>query len=636
MVLSGSNSDLNLAIATCQRKCKATFIACIYLLMVTVQYSKRVSNGPPTATEIQRVHDFIAAQERDINFVTDALLKEQDRLSVSEKAVSNLKLATEQVKAVIKSHQKNIGSLKGVKEQFQMLQWKKSPEIQNEPHTRELYEALANNITQILTKTSPVIEDQIAEAESNVILLSKRLNQLEDELVGWIFSHDLTKDRVRQLKASIELLKPGLDSAKRALSPIYRIHREIWVLIFEAYIMIELEEYLAQLNTLPFRSFAFVLSSVCTTWRNIVITQPGLWSTITIHPSSLLSSSEYALLCHSINKTSQRFTFICNLSQTLEWSNEIMWLDAHDDGLDREYREGEIDNNATIPPEKSFITHLLINHDYYSYAERVWTVPFRNTENLKLTFLSDGDEGNIQTILEPFTSLKSFELHDKGSRIQNLGNGIASLSSITHLGITITDMPDFDMTNIFDPRLVELRVRHNGRNPSRQLRGTLRLPKLKTLGITHQDTALLESVDTPGLRDLELYGSISHRSEWTLGPRSRDALSKIINISFYDWRAESTGNAQSSPPAPNLGCPGAAFRELAVSTSSLRTAKFVGCQVNGVPLLELFRSRQTSNNPLLSHLQSMEFRGCSTITRSEYEAITELFPNVRFCEFTFS
>ncbi|PVF93702.1 hypothetical protein CPB86DRAFT_829143 [Serendipita vermifera] len=586
---------------------------------------KRALNAPPTASETKHIREFIATQENDISILTKSLIKEKERLSAGEKAVLNLNRAIRQLKALIDSHRENFASLQSIQQRFQANGWTQRLEMQDQPETAGQYEALTTHIARVLAKSSPVIDDQITVAESDIKELSNSLNQLEDELVGWKFVRDLAKDRVTHLTTSIDLLKPGLKSAKQSLSPIYRTYREIWILVFEEYLTIRLEEYLEQPDTLPFRPPTHVLSSVCTTWRNIVLTQPSLWTVITIDPSNWLSRSEHGLLCLSLLKAGERFTFICNLSQRLEWFQNVYQLEhygPHDDNIGREYRHGEVVNSAVVPPEKSWTTQLVINQNHNSYAQRTASVPFRSREHLKLTFQSGGDQGHVQEILSHFRRLNRFEFSDKGSRIVSLGTVAESLASLTHLRITIEDMPAIDMTNILNPGLVELRITHNGQNLSTRLPSILGLSQLKILGITYPDVALLESLDAPALRDLELHGSTSQRPECVLEASARDILSRISNLSFHDWKVKPVDGMQISP--------GGVFKQLAASMPSLRTVKFMNCQLNGGTLVELFKSRLTSDSPVIAQLEGISFTGCSIITRTEYEIISEAFPSIKF------
>ncbi|PVF93700.1 hypothetical protein CPB86DRAFT_789831 [Serendipita vermifera] len=47
-------------------------------------------NCAPTESEIMRVHDFIALREKDLQYLTQEHQKEEERLRVAEKAITNL------------------------------------------------------------------------------------------------------------------------------------------------------------------------------------------------------------------------------------------------------------------------------------------------------------------------------------------------------------------------------------------------------------------------------------------------------------------------------------------------------------------------------------------------------------------
>lgn len=299
------------------------------------------------------LNNFIASQEKDINHLNDTITEENTRLTLSEKAIFNLTHALQRGRRILSLHEENLSSLKDIQERLSVDVWIEYPDSQEEPETKRLYESFGANISLGLSRISPTIDENIASLDIEIKNLRQSLILLEDELLGWEFTRDLSKVTIDRLLSSLGGVSSTLRSAKVALSPLRTVPREIWLCIFKECLMQEVQHYTMQVGIMPFRSVPTVLSRVCSSWRKIVRVESALWSYVTVYPMKQISSPDYSLVVRSFSKSPNLFTMMINLSQFEVFQDGAY---AYSIGTTS---SNSLSNDIAIPAGKVYDIHLV-------------------------------------------------------------------------------------------------------------------------------------------------------------------------------------------------------------------------------------------------------------------------------------
>jgi len=127
-----------------------------------------------------------------------------------------------------------------------------------------------------------------------------------EELLAKSRSNDIPKSAIErsQLHAHIDILRREpyevesakiLELAKSLFSPIRRLPPEIMSLIFqfEADELILICRTTTTRNPSNFSGFIFLLTWVCTWWREIILSQPSFWTSMKISSSSLSANDQF-------------------------------------------------------------------------------------------------------------------------------------------------------------------------------------------------------------------------------------------------------------------------------------------------------------------------------------------------------
>jgi hypothetical protein len=310
-----------------------------------------------------------------------------------------------------------------------------------------------------------------------------QMSSLEGELAGWKFTRDLTKDIILQLTSSIESMNPGIESAKMPFSSHYCIPKEIWIIIFEHCLVMELEEYLITANATLFLPTPVILSLVCSQWHKIISKEHKLWSYIAIYPCKQLTDHKSGLLNHAVSMAGSEFTFISNLSYKMNWDT------GNDDPCS--YRLYRPFNTVRMPASAQYTLHLITSDDLYSQTPYITANPFGQTESLKLTIQFSEGSGNIWDPLDQFAHTTKFELCDKGGIFHKFSGLATRLPLLKYLRIHLENVSIINLTDKIPVNLVELRLLHTGRGTISPLSPTATLSQLKVLGINYMETDLL-------------------------------------------------------------------------------------------------------------------------------------------------
>jgi hypothetical protein len=581
--------------------------------------SQRYNNRPPTNIEIKHAQEIINTHETTLSFLSERLIKERDRLALSERAIDRLSPAVTRAKKVFEYHKQNLALLEANRNRFSCSEWNPAPDnLPNEAGMSEFYGPLMSHIDYSYQRGHSIIDKEVEVVKKEVIKLSRLLSSLEEELAGWKFIRDLAFNTTQSLSEAINILGPGIDNARLTMSPRNRVPDEIWILIFNYCLLIEFEEYLMESDVTPFRPVPVILSLVSSSWRNLVSMESRLWSLVTVHPSLRLSKSEGELIDRWILNLGREATLVMNLSQWVRWE----WEPSHKHPNDVVTR---------IKPPYSF--HLITNGGNYTESAVV-EGNFVGVETLQITVRPSRSisSRNLWKFLENFTHITRFEFSDKGTGFSKL-NGLATrFPNLQFLRLQFDDMPSIDLTTWINPNLVELRIKHNGSQKIPSLQHSITLSNLKALGINYLQIGFLGDIKVPELQILELYSpEDSYYRGGNIPIECALILRRIHALSFHNWKIRPDITVILKKSKVVSGCAALAFRELGNSTPALEEIKFVDCAMNGRPLIDAFeRFRQTRS--FLSNLRAISLIGCSVITRSECDKIREIFPKTQICE----
>jgi hypothetical protein len=537
--------------------------------------------------------------------------------------------------SLLKQLQENLSSLRVASGEFQDLQSILGASSYIVSDMDATNKALVHEIQTYSSGSLLSIGDQIDDNASRFHKLSRHLACLEEELVGLKFTAELTRSQLFQLNSSMNGLRASLISARAAVSPLLKISKQTWVVIFRLCLNQELEDYRNHQRALSFFSVPLTLSYVCAKWRAILLSEPTLWGLIPIGPDSAPSPSKVERFGDLVKLNKSRFTIIFNLS-TVNPTEKTVQTNAGGYRKATKTTTVKVDTlycqiSSAIPSGKDYAVHIITGDNDPTEANKITYLDFQRASKLILTVGKAGTE--IWNVFYRFSRIRQLEIYDKGGRIA-LPNIAARLPYLTFLKIQFQDLPPFEMSNIFCTRLVELRVRHNGQTRMAPPAQTLCLPELQLLGITYPESSLFNNLEVPKLIYLELYGSNYDLPELAFGPTSRQTLARIHRLSMYDWEQKAEdADVILSDISPESGA-GEIFKGLSSFTSSLQAVRFVDCKMKGLPLVELFKFRTESGNILLSQLRSVSFEGCSIITRAEYEEILQFYSNLNFSKET--
>lgn len=582
--------------------------------------AQRSSNGPPTPSETRRIQQYIALQESDIDHLSSSLRKEESRYSLTNDAIHNLSMTIDHAKKYLSALRENLASLRKVEQSFIVMESLARARIEDEPETASSYDILTNLISLDLATSSPSIKKHIETTEGRMKKIKDYLGTLEGDLAEWNLINKLAKGTVLQLRISIEDIQTARDSARAVLSPIRKIHRELWIYIFQMCVNEELAEFLSlDESSRPFRSIPVTLSQVCKSWRNVIYNEGDLWSIITVPPTQYIPRVEYEQLSSSISRARKNLMVLVNLNQTVRWSDSSYSYYGYQDMCK---------NEAQIPEGINGTLHLVANDDDISTVMKASYIPFRNVTRLIVTIRSKGSQGGLARLLNGFEHISHFELIDKGSRSPSLEVIAERINLFKYLNLRMQDITTIDLGRVLNINLVEIRIRHNGNGKIGELTNILRLENLKTLGIIYPDIGLLEKLDIPALTTLEVYGSENGNPAVVTGEQSLRILSRIRHIEMQDWKewGPVTREIGASRPVTYVT---EAFSQLASLSTSIRTVKFLECTLSGSLLIEFFKSYPKMDTAL-PYLESLCFERCTGITYSDYAAIHEYIADTSF------
>ncbi|PVF91310.1 hypothetical protein CPB86DRAFT_830651 [Serendipita vermifera] len=621
---------------------------------------KRASNKPLTNSETKRIRQFALARERDLDYHLGRLRDEGAKLQLYERDIDNMTQAVDKVDyahsiyrqslSLLKKLGSNFHSVKTATKEFQDIQAILGPSSQVAVDMDQINKDLVQEIQSYTSNGLEMVKNHIEDNMVGFDKLSHHLSCLQEELIGLKFTRDLIKGRISQLQSTVDDLKSSLFPARAALSPLLKVERPILVTIFRLCILKELEDYLKQMGVLSFYSVPLRLSFVCARWRNIICSEPYLWSLIPMCQDSSPSSSKVEGFEEILRRTKGCVTLLLNLSQFIPPPEKVISTyvpapPSSSSSVKKKKGSGKVSSQTgsyttikldtlyqhlarNMHSKQNYEVHMVAKDENLPLTTKATYIQLRSTN--KLSFTTSSTEIGIWGVLDRFSQIEHLELYDKRLHASNFPSLTARLPSLKYLKIEFQDLPPFNTIDVFSSQLVQLRIRHNGRTRIPPLPQDLVLPELQVLGITYPESNLLHSLEAPQLVHLELYGPSHEDPEAVFDERSRQTLSRIHRLSLYDWGVKAGEMQEITSESIPVICAGDIFKRLSSFMSSLHTARFVDCKMRGSSLVDLLKFRSEAGGMVLDHLESISFEGCSVITRAEYERIIEYFPNLKF------
>ncbi|PVF99154.1 hypothetical protein CPB86DRAFT_872789 [Serendipita vermifera] len=589
---------------------------------------KRSSNSPPTASEINRINAYVAKCEANIQYIQKELEFHTAELSRSQDAISNLMASIPWAKAALESHQESLGFLNQVLNTLSLPELQRELDIKEETETSKMYKNLTMDVKGNLLRGTAIMEAQISTFQEEAEKLRYHRDKLEDELIGWTFTHDLAQKAIDHFTTIQTQLTSDLNIAKIAISPIRRTPKEVWIRIFQHCIDKGLEEYIVQSNVVPYRPVSLTLSAVCQSWRNVLSTERQMREIITVHPSQYISLNKFHMLSGCLQRTSAPFEFISNLSQTLSWTWRSSYWDDYDNYVDpnRNLRA----NSISLPIIYPYTVHLVMNDDSSSTTRKAAHLPFRNPKVLDVHIRSAQANSGLLGLFSHFSAVEDLRLDVHGRHILQLGALASALTSLRHLELEIKDMLDVDMIPLLNTNLVELRIRYTGQSGGPGLGSALTLAQLRILGLTYPSSAFLVNLQAQNILELELYDPCRLVPNSGYQQGSLDTIQKLHRISFIDWKTTSSNvsNGNNGSTHANQGVV-PIFEGLATDMIAMESISFSGCNLNGQHLVDIFKDRVGTNGGLLKHLQVVKISRCDGITIDQCDELRMVIPELQ-------
>lgn len=549
-------------------------------------------------------------------------------LSRSQNAISNLTSSIPRAKMALKSHQESLASFRDVLSKLSLPELRENINMNEETETSKLYEDLAKDVKSNVSRGTATLEAQISAFEEETQKLQYHQNRLDDEMIGWKFTRDLSQKAIEHFTAIQNQLTSDLGIAKVAISPIRRIPKEVWIKIFRYCIDEGFRAYTMQSNAVPYRSTSFILSAVCQSWRNVLSTEGKMWQMITIHPSAHISVDEQDVLSSCLRRVRSPFTFISNLSQTLSWTwnNNSYYYGGHYQDPNYNLRS----NNAPFAIMHPYTLYLVMNEDSSNTIRRASNVPFRGTNVLKVHIRSSQANNGLSGLFPYFSTVENLQLNLYGAHIPQLVTLTSALSSLRHLNLDVQDMPSIDMTLILGTNLETLRIRYTGQSDGPRLNNSVNLAQLRVLGLTYPSSSFIENLRAPKIHELEFYESSRNVSDSGYLRTSISVITKLHQISFIDWKTTSSyANDDITDGAHVYIDVVSIFAKLAPSMYAMQSIRFSGCNVNGRHLIDTMKGLADVDNGPLKHLQTIQVSKCDGITIEQCEELRLLAPELQ-------
>ncbi|KAG8812511.1 hypothetical protein FRC19_003088 [Serendipita sp. 401] len=240
-------------------------------------------NIPPTAKGRARFLKLKEAKERDLRNIEDGISKDQAAISASTTAIASIEQTIAHSKTTLTTYRKNLDALISMRQNLQALEHDVGlgSDATEEPESL----GVCNNVLQFIN-TSTTVENQPLDRQQSG--LEDRINrlvamkeELEHELSDWKLEKLLSESSLAHLKRYYEELNSVLDGYNVTLSARHHFPAEVWILIFQEWVIDRDSNFDHQSRPSP-----LILSHVCQEWRKVIRNAAILWKRVDIFPAS--------------------------------------------------------------------------------------------------------------------------------------------------------------------------------------------------------------------------------------------------------------------------------------------------------------------------------------------------------------
>jgi hypothetical protein len=400
---------------------------------------------------------------------------------------------------------------------------------------------------------------------------------------------------------------------RRETRLIWRIPTEVWEPIFLFALQGELDDYLNNDTTKPFRSTTISLSHVCSDWRLIVQNAPQLPALVYGPPVRSWFPNEYDRLSEAIQRTTSSITVLTNLAQLFPWGYYAVNRPSGPG------RPGTLKamSRMDIFGDREFTLHIY--RPTKGYDDRLGAIPFRKATTMIITMgVHPRLTGPFFDMLSGFESLKSLTItsyHPDATWAMDFTLNIRNyLPRLRVLRFLLKELPDrMELPQALSSLLEEFHLYHEMERPRPGHLGyIIALPNLQTLGTLFSDLWIYQAVNFGTLDSLVLYSSSFHRHFNINDIENLDNIfHQLSKLCFESWKDHDS-------PDHLYGI----VTVLEIFARKCPTLKFIKISdsfVDGAAFVELFKEARKGDS--LGNLEVLTLSFTSGITRSQCDEL---------------
>ena len=591
------------------------------------------SNESLTPSQIAVVLENISSRQKDLQYTEKTIREENLKSAANAASIAHLEPAISRATLAITAQKQVLAELVKMKAKLEEVNSAAGP---NWVETSDAQEICAGVMDRVENQTKDYLEKfahQISQFEKNILALSANLQVLELEVYGQRLMQDASKQYVSSLLAHKGAIEKNIKLWRFALNPVKNTPAEVWTKIFAMRVEGDMEAYLTNPGSQLMPSTTLKLSHVCRFWQRVVFAERKLWRFMAIYPSSLWLPSKVELLKYSHSFYPGTPALVYDSSRAANWTGTPQ---ANPHGYSYNYNR---DYHVTVQPiTRNPITRNPITLDVGSvsmfgvyslylltsgnnnYASHPSLSRFLQPASLGIRMLSTAVHDHLANVISGFSGFKSLEIVAQTGYASAPQQLSTNQPQLTYLKLDLTTFQPFDISGYLSPNLTEFHLTHCGTNTLIENFGTVRLPKLKVLGVTPPDTNFTRHLKLPKLSNLILYGpklstiGIVSLAQFTVS----SVFSTVRHLELRRWSlfTPSSGGQWSIMVILN---------DVVDTMRSIATLKCVDSYIDGRLLTDFVEAlKNTSANMEGSLLETVVIDCCSKITRGDCEAIALL------------
>lgn len=525
---------------------------------------------------------------------------ERNRIVTCSNAIFNLEVTIPNAKSALKAYMDTLSRLRETINCFQRLQMDSGQELHDERTSQIFYKKTLGFINRTISKSTPVIQEQIGFMDEEIRIMRSHLHQLESELDGWRFSKKLAEAALKNFVNCKDNINSMLKSARDAFSAIRRVPENVWCTVFRLRVEEDVARYPTRKNSGYFMPTVLSLSRVCRQWRSIIEWERDLWRHLPAFAKLNWPAEKCNLLRYMLGRSGFDPTLLVNLDyNTSQWA----------------YRNGlqAVKQDPTLQPASYSLSIILTSNQTGAYTyTRAGEIPLRSPISLTIHSQQRNPAVYELELLRHFPDIRKLSLNDTQRFGQDHIGSI--MKKLSFFSLRLKRFTSFDLRPHLPGSLEELYINHPGINRFTMGDG-LQLQRLSTLALTPYEIQLFKGVVMNALHTFILYSPESHPTVQLTECMAdiSNVFAKIKNLELHHWVEH--GASQSTAISWNSV---SLFRCISEVATSLVEVKFVQCLVDGVTLKQALFDRSWSGR---TKLITITLDQCSGLTQQECEAL---------------